>query len=116
MAKQLQDEQASLTKRMSDFQIHVVNTYLTTKDGDSDDCSAGFSGGPVKKGWNCGQFEYSDDYNFIVPRAIYPAVGTINYSCWNPAITPTTPMPSSWSLTVPNAPNGAFADPLYQYQ
>ena len=78
-AKSLYDEQAALDKRKAAFEELVRTRYLTVKKGDKEWGDEGVvfslngSGTTIKTsyraGWNYGQFEYSEDFKYIVPKS-----------------------------------------------
>lgn len=99
-AKALDDEQKALIAKAEAFREHIQKVYLTstsTKWEDVDACyhaeinglstvttelnAAGQTVGPprfyYKRGWNCGQFVYSEDFKFIVPAPDPPHCSNI---------------------------------------
>lgn len=91
-AKALYDEQIALDKRKAAFEELVRTRYLTVKKGDKEwgDEGVVFSingaGVTVKTsyraGWNYGQFEYSEDFKYIVPKSML-INGTGSLQFWN---------------------------------
>ena len=89
-AKALADEQKALDEKTAAFREAVKQKYLvTTERKEAGDCYAGvfmtnatsgflvlgdgtinWSSKPepyYRRGWRCGEYQYSDDFNFIVP-------------------------------------------------
>lgn len=89
-AKTLYDAQIALDKQKADFHTAIVKKYLVVKRGDKDwgDQGVVFSldsaGITVKTsyraGWGYGNFEYSEDFKFIVP---VPVPTPYSSSYWN---------------------------------
>ena len=72
-AKKLYEMQETAKKAFADFQKRISKKYVLAQPGeDESNCMTGTIGStekpaPVKKGWGCGGFSFSDDFRFIVP-------------------------------------------------
>ena len=89
-AKTLYDQQAALEKQIADFHDAITKKYLHEKNvaGYDPKTFAGwlYTEGQSKPGWFNG-FEYSEDFQFIVPKSYTPSVITCDgYYTATPAI------------------------------
>lgn len=72
-AKKLYEMQEKAKKAFVDFQKRISRKYVLAQPGeDESNCMTGTTDStdkpaPVKKGWGCGAFYFSDDFRFIVP-------------------------------------------------
>jgi uncharacterized protein CbrC (UPF0167 family) len=72
-AKALHDEQNSIAKRIVEFDQAVRARYLSApKDQEGHPQTYLFNGSWVwvKDGWGTGNFQYSEDFKFIVPAVV----------------------------------------------
>lgn len=115
-AKQLKMDQENLTIETHEFELMIKHEYLMTSPPANaipntiyNGCSGNNCWSPNwKPGWgNNGEFEYSDDYRFIVPAKVLGNSGVINItpggSWWNGCYQ-TTPNYGGWYATPTSVP------------
>jgi hypothetical protein len=77
LAKSLHEQKEALDKKIADFDDGVRKHYLLETKKEGNILTFAFcSNGPCptyKQGWS-GGFEFSDDYKFIVPTPLRPAI------------------------------------------
>lgn len=84
-AQAIQQAKKDLQAREDALREKIAVAHLVTPNGGESDCQdANYK---YKPGWNCGKFEYSEDFRFIVPksvRGIAPCGGNSPFcSNWN---------------------------------
>jgi len=93
--KQLYAQRDAIEKQIADEKDAITAKYLVAKPGQHGNCLGKYDYAP---GWNCGEFEYSEDFRFIVPQVGNTTAGKITWGS-----------PNWGCLTISPATNGTEA-------
>jgi hypothetical protein len=81
LAKSLYNQKTALEKKIADFQDGIKKHYLVEVDKTSSGyCWLGKPCPSYRDGWGFGEFEFSEDFKFIVPKSVPPAPILYNYN------------------------------------
>ncbi len=80
------------TAELNDFHDYVAKKYLATENPNESNCFSGTIGAPSGnevhgwlRDWNCGNFEFSEDFKFIVPQREQPkSISPYGFNCVTP--------------------------------